>query len=231
MTARLLLVRHGITAWNREGRFQGHLDPPLADDGRKEAGLLAERLADGVDRPDRIVTSPLQRAATTADLIAGGLGDDAPNVEHDPRLMEIGQGEWEGRTHAELAVEDAERYAAWRQHSDQAQPPGAETIEAVLARVAELLHELAAAPGDVTCVVSHGGIIRLAARHLLGLGAIRSWAMDVDNASLSVLTATAPAPATGSGSAWRVERWNDTAHLLGRAPLHVDESEGEPLAL
>lgn len=223
MIARLLLVRHGITAWNREGRFQGHLDPPLSDDGRDEARLLAERMASDGPRPDRIVSSPLERAAATAEAVGRVSG---VSVERDRRLMEIGQGEWEGRTHAELAEEDAERYAAWRAHAGEAQPPGAETIEDALARVAQALDQLRPGDGGAVCVVSHGGIIRLAARHLLGLSAMRSWAMDVDNASLSVLSV-----ADSAAKAWRVERWNDTAHLLGRAPLHVDESEGEPLAL
>ncbi|HET6380493.1 MAG TPA: histidine phosphatase family protein [candidate division Zixibacteria bacterium] len=223
MIRRLLLVRHGITAWNREGRFQGHLDPPLAEDGREEARLLAARLVADGPRPDRILSSPLERAAGTARVLAGAL---RLSLDLDARLMEIGQGEWEGRTHEELAETDAERYAAWRARAGEAQPPGAETIEQALDRVRSALDELLAAePSETVCLVTHGGIARLAARHLLGLEPRRAWAMDVDNASLSVLARVEDGPS------WRVETWNDTAHLLGRRPQHVDESEGEPLAL
>ncbi|MGH2402481.1 MAG: histidine phosphatase family protein, partial [Candidatus Limnocylindria bacterium] len=96
--ARLILVRHGVTDWNREGRWQGRLDPPLSDDGRREARLLAARLAaDPALRPSRILTSTLGRAAETAEAIGVALG---LAVEPEPRLMEIGAGEWEGRTHA-----------------------------------------------------------------------------------------------------------------------------------
>ncbi len=203
MTRRLLLVRHGLTAWNSEGRFQGRQDPPLS------------------------------RARQTAEAVREALAEAGHHVELelDARLMEIGQGEWEGRTHAELAVQDAERYAAWRAHAGHDQPPGGEPVEQALARIAELLDELtdeltqdAADAGWPVCLVSHGGILRLAARHLLGLETRRAWAMDVDNASLGVLSDVAQA-------AWRLDSWNDASHLLGRAPLHVDESEGEPLAL
>ena len=227
MTDRLLLVRHGVTTWNREGRFQGHLDAPLADDGRLEAHLLGERLAGAGESGLRMVTSPLSRAADTAAIIArqlGGEGAEA-SVQPDQRLVEIGQGEWEGRTHAELAVDDAKRYAAWRQRAGEEQPPGAETIDQALQRVAAVLDEIAAAEGPAACLVSHGGILRLAARHLLGLAGRRAWAMDVDNASLSEVSREDP------GAPWRLVRWNDTAHLLGRTAQHVDESEGEPLAL
>jgi probable phosphoglycerate mutase len=224
VTDRLLLVRHGVTTWNREGRFQGHRDAPLADEGRLEARLLGERMAGMALDGLAITTSPLARAAdTAASLAAVTAGSTSPRA--DDRLMEIGQGEWEGRTHAELSVEDADRYAAWRARAGEAQPPGAETIEGALARVASLLDDVAREPAPVACLVSHGGILRLVARHLLDLAPRLAWAMDVDNASLSELRRDT------AGEPWLVVRWNDTAHLLGRTAQHVDESEGEPLAL
>jgi broad specificity phosphatase PhoE len=228
VSRRLILVRHGITDWNREGRFQGHADPPLSDDGRAEATLLGERLAaDERYRPRRIVASSLARALETAQLIGAAItaADEPTTVDPDPRLMEVGQGEWEGRTHAELAVDDAERYAAWRTHGGDDQPPGAEPIEAVLARARATLDEgLALRDAWPLCLVSHGGTLRLLARHLLGLSPRRAWALDLDNASLSVLSAE-------SEEGWLLERWNDCRHLLGRVGTHVDEAEGEPLAL
>ncbi len=227
---RLLLVRHGITAWNREGRFQGHLDPPLSDEGRDEARALGLRLAGSDEPPARIISSSLSRARETAELLcaemhAAGVGT-AVSVEPEPRLMEIGQGEWEGRTHAELERDDATRYSNWRSHRGDQQPPGAETIQDALARVAELLDEVDHAPppaGGPVCLVSHGGTLRLVARRLLDLSPPQTWSLDLDNASLSRLSWTA--------DGWRLEAWNDASHLLGRGPTHVDESEGEPLAL
>jgi broad specificity phosphatase PhoE len=72
--------------------------------------------------------------------------------------------------------------------------------------------------------VSHGGILRLAARHLLGLELARAWSMDVDNASLSRLSRE-------DGEGWRLDAWNDTVHLLAHGPQHLDEVDGAPLAL
>ncbi len=220
---RLLLVRHGVTDWNREGRFQGHLDPPLAADGREEAERLGSRLAaDDELRPIRIISSNLSRARQTAEAIGTRVG--VP-VEPDPRLIEIGQGEWEGRTHDELAVNDAERYEAWRNDARIRQPPGGERLEEAWERVASLVTELdgTADEGSV-CLVSHGGTLRVLARILFGGDLEAPWSFDVDNASLSVCGWI------GDGDGWRLERWNDTFHLLGTMPTHVDEVEGRPLA-
>ena len=219
---RLLLVRHGVTDWNREGRFQGHLDPPLSEDGRVEAALLAARLgSDERLRPARIVSSTLARARQTAEPIGAAVGIP---LETDARLIEIGQGEWEGRTHADLAVSDAERYAAWRRDSGIRQPPGGESIESAAERLTTLVAELTV-DGDrwPICLVSHGGTLRILARILLGDAGAARWSFDVDNASLSVCSMT--------DRGWRLDRWNDTLHLLGRMATHVDEMEGRPLAL
>lgn len=227
MIGRLVLVRHGVTDWNREGRFQGHLDPPLSADGLAEAALVAERLAaSGGLRPSRIVSSPLARARQTADAIAAALDGEAA-VELDARLMELGQGEWEGRTHAELAVEDAARYAAWRAAHDDGVPPGAEPVEIALARIVAAFREhVARSDRDRAwplCMVSHGGALRLAAHDLLEVPLRRAWHLEYDNASLSVLDRV--------HGAWRLVSWNDGAHLLGRVSVHVAEEDGEPLAL
>jgi broad specificity phosphatase PhoE len=216
---RLILIRHGVTDWNNEGRFQGHLDPPLSTVGRRQAAYVAERIgADRDLRPDRIISSTLARAAGTAAVIGARCGLPP---ETDARLIELGQGEWEGRTHAELARDDPERYTAWL--TSDREPPGAETVTAGLERVAATLDAVSGAAATI-CLVSHGGTLRLVARHLLGLEAGRAWGMDLDNASISVLESL-------DDDRWRLLRWNDTGHLLGRGPTHVDEAEGHPLAL
>jgi broad specificity phosphatase PhoE len=221
---RLILVRHGITDWNREGRFQGHLDPPLSDLGHRQAALVGARMAaHPLLRPHRVVSSSLARAMQTADAI-GAAAEVA--VEADPRLIEIGQGEWEGRTHAELEVEDPERYQAWREAGGVRQPPGGEPIATAAARIGSLIEELRADAREeplTVCLVSHGGSLRIVAQLLLELAGDRSWALDVDNTSIGALARIA--------DLWRLDRWNDTGHLLGTSPTHVDEAEGRPLAL
>jgi broad specificity phosphatase PhoE len=226
VTGRLILVRHGVTTWNREGRFQGHLDPPLAPEGLEEARLLANRMqgAPGL-RPARIVSSPLARARQTAETIHAAIAGSGPPPELvlDPDLVELGQGEWEGRTHAELAVEDAERYAAWRTRSGNHPPPGGESVDVAAPRVAAAVERALNGGGWPLCIVTHGGTLRLLAELLLNLERPRAWALEVDNASLSILD-----PESGG---WRLVQWNDVGHLLGRLPLHVGEVDGEVLAL
>jgi probable phosphoglycerate mutase len=218
---RLLLLRHGVTDWNREGRFQGQLDPPLSADGLDEARRLARRLAsDAGLRPAHVLTSSLSRASQTADVVASTCG---ATLTVDPRLVEVGQGAWEGRTHTELAATDAARYAAWRDGGGRL-PPDGESRDSVRRRVAAAMDDLLLGDAWPLAIVSHGGALRLLAGALLELDAERAWALDLDNASLSALT-------QATDGAWRVDRWNDTLHLLGHGPTHVDEVEGHPLAL
>jgi probable phosphoglycerate mutase len=228
VSGRLLFVRHGVTDWNREGRFQGHLDPGLSGEGRAEARLVAERIAADSDlRPARLISSPLSRARQTADAILAALGDDDLHVELDRRLMEVGQGEWEGRTHAELVVEDPERYAAWRAATWDRQPPGGEPVDAAVRRIRAALDEAIRSTDRARawplCIASHGGTLRLAAHALLEIPVERAWRLELDNASLSMMDRV-------NGN-WRLVTWNDGAHLLGRGPVHVDEDDGQPLAL
>jgi broad specificity phosphatase PhoE len=221
VSQRLVFVRHGVTEWNREGRWQGRLDPPLSDRGRREARMVAERLAADPDlRPARILSSTLARAAETAAIIGASVGIA---VEPDPRLVEIGAGEWEGRTHAELAASDGERYRAWRTTPGYG-PPGGEPISEATERVRALLAEVVTGTTWPTLLVSHGGTLRILGRLLLDLSAERAEAVDIDNASVSSAVRT-------DGAEWRLERWNDELHLLGHERTHVDEAEGRPLAL
>ena len=219
---RLIVIRHGVTDWNREGRWQGRLDPRLSESGRHEATLAAARIVDDPGlRPARILASTLSRATETAAAIGEALGI---TVEPEPRLVEIGAGEWEGRTHAELETTDGERYRAWRTTPGYG-PPGGEALTDAAARVRTLLSAVARSPKWPVLLVSHGGILRYLARELLDLDAERAEALDIDNASVSEAV-------RADNGTWRLERWNDTLHLLGRERTHVDEgAEGRPLAL
>jgi probable phosphoglycerate mutase len=216
-----VLVRHGVTDWNREGRFQGHLDPPLSDAGRHEAALVAARMAaDTGLRPARILSSSLDRAMRTAAAIGEAVG---VTPEAEPRLIEIGQGDWEGHTSAELEASDPAGYRAWREAAGIRQPPGGEPLDRAAARVTAVLDEVGRTAAWPTCLVSHGGTLRILAHALLRLSEAPTLALDVDNASVSVVERR--------GDAWHLVRWNDTLHLLGLELTHVDEVEGRPLAL
>src|SRR5205823_12478749 len=151
-------------------------------------------------------------ALDTAQAIAAALdGTDGTDVavETDRRLIELGQGEWEGSTHAELEVTDTERYATWRRTSPRQPPPGGESLQAATERVGTCLDEvLGVAQGEwPLCLVAHGGSLRIAARRLLGLRLEPRWDVELDNASLSVLD--------WDRDSWRLVSWNDVTHLLG----------------
>src|SRR5206468_4788215 len=108
---RVLVWRHGRTEWNAEGRFQGQLDPPLDERGRRQAAQAAPYLAAGLTPEDTVVvSSDLVRAAETARSLTGLLGGP---LRLDERLREHGMGSWEGLTRAEVADRFPEQYADW----------------------------------------------------------------------------------------------------------------------
>ncbi len=147
----ILLVRHGETDWNREGRWQGHADPPLNDAGRRQAEQLAETLV--AEPPAAVYSSDLRRARETAEVVARRL--DVP-VLTDPRLREVDVGEWSGLTLSE--VERLYPEGLRRREAGIAGWESGETYEQMGARVVEALHEIAAAnDGSRVLVVTHGG--------------------------------------------------------------------------
>jgi probable phosphoglycerate mutase len=156
---RVVLWRHGQTAWNVEHRFQGKTDIPLDDAGMAQADRAARLLA--ALRPTAIVSSPLQRAARTADTLARITG---LAVMHDADLIERDGGAWEGLTNSEIRQRYPAEYAQW-------QPPGGETSAQVAKRVGTALERtIGRLPDDGLAVVaSHGAALRLGLAHLLGL--------------------------------------------------------------
>ena len=163
---RLVLWRHGRTAWNAAGRFQGQLDPPLDDEGHREASAAAAHLvATGVLGPDPVVvSSDLGRTVQTARVLTGLLG---VQLRVDARLREHGMGRWEGLTREEVAERFPEQYADWVS-GRPVTGRGGEDPDAVAGRALEALVDLPSAP--VAVVVTHGGTAGRLLERLLGLG-------------------------------------------------------------
>jgi broad specificity phosphatase PhoE len=182
---RLLLLRHGETAWNREQRFTTHSDVPLSDDGLAQARTAAGALAATVI--DRIFTSPMQRARVTAETIAAAQTEPPPVVP-DERLVEISAGPFDGQTEDELAAGPmAEAFAHW--HSDDLPefPPGTESFADALARASAFLDQHDQDPGT-TLVVTHGSLARLiVCSHLLGGPPPLHRHLWLDNCRLAVI--------------------------------------------
>jgi probable phosphoglycerate mutase len=164
--SRVLVWRHGRTAWNEEGRFQGQQDPPLVEAGRAEAALAARQLvAEGLTADGLVVaTSDLRRAVGTADVLADLLGVQ-PHV--DPRLREHGLGSWEGLTRDEVADRFPEQFADWRA-GRPVRGRGGEEASAVADRAMAALADLP--PAHTAVVVTHSATAGRLIEALLGLG-------------------------------------------------------------
>jgi len=161
---RLIIWRHGRTAWNAEGRIQGQSDVDLDDTGRQQALVAAEVLA--ALRPDAIVASDLARAAQTAAALAGIV--DLP-VHHDQRLRERHFGDWQGMSGGEVSAAYPEDYRRWRQGGSDL-GHGIEDIDDVAKRGAAALSDAVAGvpSGGTVVVATHGAIARYAIGQILG---------------------------------------------------------------
>jgi broad specificity phosphatase PhoE len=173
----IVVVRHGRTAANAGGLLLGHADPPLDDEGARQAAALAG--ACGALDVARIVTSPLGRCRATAAAIAGATS--VPIVV-DERWIELDYGELDGRPVAEVA---AETWAEWRSDVSWA-PPGGESLASLGARVREACEALVDESRDRdVVVVSHVSPIKAAVAWALGVGDEVAWRMWVGPASVT----------------------------------------------
>jgi broad specificity phosphatase PhoE len=169
----LYLIRHGETEWSRARRHTGRTDLPLSPAGEAEARALGQHLR-GLE-VDRVLSSPLTRATTTAAL--AGFGD---RVELTDALLEVDYGEYEGRTTAEIRASRP----GWALFRDGC--PGGETVEDAAARARRLLDELDASDSRVL-LFSHGHQLRILTAVFLDLPPATARHLFLGTASLSVL--------------------------------------------
>lgn len=201
MTTHLIFIRHGQSTWNQARRWQGWADPPLAENGRLQAQLLAKRLSTW--NIDYLYSSDLKRAAETAAIVGDKLGL-APTLA--PVWRERGFGALEGLTSEEIEEKFPEAWAS-RMNGPITGVPGAEEQSKVVARSRTGCEELLTRhPGKIVAVVSHGGIILTTLVYLLGLPPSGHNLLTVGgNTSISRISIS-------NGRA-RLSGLNDTAHL------------------
>jgi len=204
---KLVLVRHGESTWNAEGRYQGRMDPPLSTRGRAQAQTLAERVAreqsaaPPENRVTLIVSSPLSRARDTAQACADAI---ELRLGTDERLTEISHGDWEGKLRGEVAIRWPDMLAQWRSNPHLVQFPHGEMLEEVELRLRSFLHGLRDETGTVLAV-THDVIVRIAVLLASGKELSSFNEVHIDNAALHEF-------ALESGKL-RLLRLNDTAHL------------------
>jgi broad specificity phosphatase PhoE len=187
----VVLVRHGATDWSEAGRHTGWTDIPLNEAGRRQARMLAPRLA--TCSFDQVLCSPLRRALTTCEL--AGLRDGA---EIDPDLREWNYGDYEGLTTPEIR----ERDPGWNLWDDGV--PNGETMAQVAARADAVLARLAAARGDVA-VVAHGHFLRVLGARWVAAAPMLARHFALSTASVSTLAWEHDWPS--------ITLWNDVSHL------------------
>ena len=192
---RVILLRHGETAWSKEGRHTGRSDIPLTVAGVRQAQAAGPRLA-GVD-VDRVLVSPLIRARQTCEL-AG----QADGAIVEPALVEWDYGEYEGRTSAEIRAGRPD-WLLWRDGC-----PGGEDAAAVAARVDPVVRRCREEPAS-WLVVAHGHLLRVLAARWCGLGPESGALLQLGTAAICILGFEHDTPG--------VRLWNDDGTpLAGR---------------
>ncbi|MDQ3269987.1 MAG: histidine phosphatase family protein [Pseudomonadota bacterium] len=169
---RIVLARHGETAWNAEGRYQGQEDIVLSPVGLAQARALGERLRDVPIT--RAVASPLSRARQTAEF---ALGERDLPLTLDPGLMEIAHGTWEGLLASEIRERDPERLRAWRDTPHEVLMPEGESLQHVFDRAWPALARAAEGLGDddTLLVVAHDAVNRVLLCRMLDIPLAKLW--------------------------------------------------------
>ena len=183
MSLRLLLLRHGETAWNRERRYQGWTDPPLSAEGLLQAEAAARELKEHAFAA--VYASPLRRARDTAAAIAAPHGLE---VETDPAFKELAFGQWEGLTLDEARAGFPSVYDGWAKTPHLFSPPGGESLAQARERVLAGLERLRAGhPDAIVCLVAHGIPVRILILEVLGLPLERIWSLHSAPTGISEL--------------------------------------------
>ncbi|WP_300649273.1 histidine phosphatase family protein [Hydrogenophaga sp.] len=208
---RILAVRHGETAWNRDTRIQGHTDIELNDHGRWQAARLADALRD--EPIAACYASDLLRALETAQAVAHARGQTVtPHIGLRERCF----GRFEGHTWSELEHRFPEESLAWRKRVPDFAPDGGESLLQLEARVVSTVQEIAARhPGEQILLVAHGGVLDILYRAAtrLGLQAPRSW--ELTNTAINRLL--------WSPEGLSLVGWADAGHLQPEQGKTLDE--------
>lgn len=197
---RLLLVRHGETAYNSEGLFRGRADPPLTERGQRQAAAVGNALASMAS--PLLVVSPRRRAKATAQAIAARAGVAA--VAEDARFDDLDYGDWTGLSPLRVAEQWPTAYAVWQGNPERLELPHGERVGFARDRVWSAC-QASVERSPLVLVVTHDVCIRMALCALLDAPLAAMHRLRIDLASITELVA--------SSGRWVVRRANDTAHL------------------
>ncbi|MET0718473.1 MAG: histidine phosphatase family protein [Pseudoxanthomonas sp.] len=200
MKTTVVLVRHGETDWNIEGRIQGHTDIPLNEIGVAQADATGKRLRG--EHFDAIYSSDLARAYSTA-LPAVA---DASRIVREPRLRERNLGVLQGLDGAEARAKQPAAWKVFKARDPGAMLEGGESLGHFARRAVMFVEEAVARhAGGRLLIVTHGGLLDAIYRHATGMAPSADRDFPIYNASVNVLSHDA--------GRWRVESWGDISHL------------------
>lgn len=205
----MILVRHGETDWNRELRFQGHVDVGLNAIGLEQARRVASRLA--AEPAAHLYASDLLRAQQTARPVAQQLGVASVT---EPALREQNFGTVDGMRVEDIKAQHPQAWEQWLRFHEDYCMPGGETTREFHARVVDAVHRIAGDhPGATLVVVTHGGVLDMIWRTARSLSLSGPRQSEIPNAGVSRVRVSA-------GSI-EVVAWADTAHLADLPPQPV----------
>ncbi len=182
---RFILIRHGETAWNATGQYQGLADIPLSEHGRAQAEALGKRFEN--IHVDEIYASPLQRAYDTARAIADRKG---LLIHVSEGLKELDFGEWDGLTREQLTEKFGAAYTNYRIEPFHYPMSGEGTLNKAKLRVGAAIEDIKEEyrhTGKTIVVVAHGGILKLVIFHLMDMTSRLYRCIELDNTSLTVI--------------------------------------------
>ncbi|RYF44086.1 MAG: histidine phosphatase family protein [Comamonadaceae bacterium] len=205
----LILIRHGETEWNRELRFQGHVDVGLNATGLEQARRLALRLSG--EPAHRVYSSDLMRARQTADPVGQTLGLAALT---DPALREQNFGEVDGMRVDDIKAQHPQAWEGWLRFEEDYCMPLGETTRQFHGRVMDAVHRLVAShPNETLVIVTHGGVLDMIYRTARSLGLNGPRQSEIPNAGLNRVRMR--------DGTIDILAWADVAHLADLPPQPV----------
>lgn len=215
--AKIYLIRHGETTWNREKRLQGHLDIGLNERGYWQADRLGEYLANR--SVAAVVSSDLSRAVDTAKAVAKHYGLD---LQYDQRLRERHYGLMQGLSHDEIADKHPRNHLAWKNREINFQPESGESLQQFYDRVIEsAVYWAKKYEGQDIAMVAHGGVLDCLNRAATGKTLEVPRDFEILNASLNTLSF--------SENRFELIEWGNVSFLNDpNSPQSLDELDGSP---
>lgn len=211
MTA-IFVLRHPQTTWNRAERYQGRLDAPLSDEGRRQSTLAAQAFQG--EPIDCVISSPLRRARDLGEAIAASTGT---SLQTDARLVEMAQGAWEGLHLSQIRARFPAIFKQWHSRPDQVRFPGGEALADVERRSVGAFDDIYRRfPGGAVAVVSHSVVVQIIALRSLHMDLRFLHTVKISNASVTTIC--------GNGSPGSLLSLNVT-HALYGSPVRCARAE------